>query len=154
MVGGLQALEQEPHVARLLDLAEKVEGLVRSTGTHAAGVVINREPLTQLVPLERSKGNANAIQTQYEDKQLDKLGLLKFDFLGLANLTILDQALRLIERTRGERIRREDIPLNDPRTFALLGSAETTRMFQLESAGRRRYLRELKPDKVEDIIAM
>src|SRR5438309_8444811 len=154
MVGELQALEQEPHVARLLDLAEKVEGLVRSTGTHAAGVVINREPLTQLVPLERSKGNVNAIQTQYEDKQLDKLGLLKFDFLGLANLTILDQALRLIEQSRGQKIRREDIPLDDRKTFDLLGSGETTGMFQLESAGMRRYVRELKPDRVEDIMAM
>src|SRR5881409_2557407 len=154
MVGELQALEQEPHVARLLDLAEKVEGLVRSTGTHAAGVVINREPLTQLVPLERSKGNVNAIQTQYEDKQLEKLGVLKFDFLGLANLTILDQALRLIERDRGISIKREDIPLDDKKTFELLGSGETTGMFQLESAGMRRYIRELKPDRVEDVMAM
>ena len=154
MVGELQALEQEPHVARLLDLAEKVEGLVRSTGTHAAGVVINREPLTQLVPLERSKGNVNAIQTQYEDKQLEKLGVLKFDFLGLANLTILDQALRLIERDRGVRIRREEIPLDDKKTFDLLGTGETTGMFQLESAGMRRYIRELKPDRVEDVMAM
>src|SRR2546430_10131637 len=154
MVGELQALEQEPHVARLLDLAEKVEGLVRSTGTHAAGVVINREPLTQLVPLERSKGNVNAIQTEYEDKQLEKIGMLKFDFPGLGNLTILDQALRLIERHRGVRIRREDIPLDDKKTFDLLGSGETTGMFQLESAGMRRHIRDLKPDRVEDVMAM
>jgi len=154
MVGELRDLEQEPHVGRLLDLAEKVEGLVRSTGTHAAGVVISREPITQLVPLERSKGNANALQTQYEDKQLEKLGVLKFDFLGLGNLTILDHALRLIERERGTKIRREDIPLDDKRTFELLGSGETTGMFQLESAGMRRYIRELKPDRVEDVMAM
>src|SRR5204862_3262133 len=108
MVGELRDLEQEPHGPRLLYLREKVEGLVRSTGTHAAGVVISREPITQLVPLERSKGNANALQTQYEDKQLEKLGVLKFDFLGLGNLTILDHALRLIERERGTKIRRED----------------------------------------------
>src|SRR5438552_1548738 len=142
------------HVQRLLDLAEKVEGLVRSTGTHAAGVVISREPITQLVPLERSKGNVNALQTQYEDKQLEKLGVLKFDFLGLGNLTILEHALRLIERQRGIKIQREDIPLNDRKTFELLGSGETTGMFQLESAGMRRYVRELKPDRVEDVMAM
>jgi DNA polymerase-3 subunit alpha len=154
MVGELRDLEQEAHVGRLLDLAEKVEGLVRSTGTHAAGVVISREPITQLVPLERSKGNVNALQTQYEDKQLEKLGVLKFDFLGLGNLTILEHALRLIARQRGITIRREDIPLDDKRTFDLLGSGETTGMFQLESAGMRRYIRELKPDRVEDVMAM
>jgi DNA polymerase-3 subunit alpha len=154
MSAELRDLEQEAHVQRLLDLAEKVEGLVRSTGTHAAGVVISREPITQLVPLERSKGNVNALQTQYEDKQLEKLGVLKFDFLGLGNLTILEHALRLIERQRGITIRREDIPLNDKKTFDLLGSGETTGMFQLESAGMRRYVRELKPDRVEDVMAM
>src|SRR5213078_4452697 len=93
-------------------------------------------------------------QTQYEDKQLEKLGVLKFDFLGLGNLTILEHALRLIERERGVKIRREDIPLNDRKTFELLGSGETTGMFQLESAGMRRYVRELKPDRVEDVMAM
>ena len=154
MSGELRDLEQEAHIQRLLDLAEKVEGLVRSTGTHAAGVVISREPITQLVPLERSKGNANALQTQYEDKQLEKLGVLKFDFLGLGNLTILEHALRLIEQTRGISIKREDIPLDDKKTFELLGSGETTGMFQLESAGMRRYVRELKPDRVEDVMAM
>jgi len=154
MVAELRDLEQQADVQRLLDLAEKVEGLVRSTGTHAAGVVISREPITQLVPLERSKGNVNALQTQYEDKQLEKLGVLKFDFLGLGNLTILEHALRLIERQRGIKIQREDIPLNDRKTFELLGSGETTGMFQLESAGMRRYVRELKPDRVEDVMAM
>ncbi len=154
MVPELRDMEQEPHVQRLLDLAEKVEGLVRSTGTHAAGVLITRDPLTQLVPLERSKGKAEAIQTQYEDKALDKMGVLKFDFLGLANLTILDESLRLIRETRGIAIERERIPLDDRRTFELLGSGETTGMFQLESAGMRRHIRELKPDRVEDVMAM
>src|SRR5919197_3617065 len=154
MSGELRDLEQDASVSRLPDLSEKVEGLVRSTGTHAAGVVISRDPITELAPLERSKGNVNAIQTQYEDKALEKLGVLKFDFLGLANLTILEHALRLIERHRGVRIKREDIPLDDKKTFELLGSGETTGMFQLESAGMRRYIRELKPDRVEDVMAM
>jgi DNA polymerase-3 subunit alpha len=154
MVAELRDLEQEPHIVRLLDLAEKVEGLVRSTGTHAAGVVITREPLTELVPLERSKGNAEAIQVQYEDKALERLGLLKFDFLGLANLTILDRALKLIRDKRGIDVRREDIPLDDRKTFDLLATGETTGMFQLESAGMRRYVKELRPDRVEDVMAM
>jgi len=154
MVVELQQLEQEgAHVERLLDLAEKVEGLVRSTGTHAAGVVITAEPLSALVPLERSKGTS-AIQTQYEDKSLEKLGLLKFDFLGLSNLTILDEALKLIKTSRGIDIDRARIPLDDQKTFDLLGSGETTGMFQLESAGMRRHIRDLKPDRVEDVMAM
>ena len=153
MVAELRDMEQEPHIQRLLDLAEKVEGLVRSTGTHAAGVVITRNPLTELVPLERSK-KAEAIQSQFEDKSLDKLGVLKFDFLGLGNLTILHEAMRLIKEKRGVDIRREEIPLDDKKTFELLGSGETTGMFQLESAGMRRYVRDLKPDRVEDVMAM
>jgi DNA polymerase-3 subunit alpha len=153
MVAELRDLEQEAHVERLLDLAEKVEGLVRSTGTHAAGVVITAEPLSALVPLERSKGTS-AIQTQYEDKSLEKLGLLKFDFLGLSNLTILDEALKLIKISRGIEIDRARIPLDDKKTFELLGSGETTGMFQLESAGMRRHIRDLKPDRVEDVMAM
>lgn len=154
IVRELQDLEQDPRVERLLDLAERVEGLVRSTGTHAAGVVITRDKLTDLVPLERSKGKADALQTQYEDKQLEKLGFLKFDFLGLSNLTILEHALRLIREQRGVEIRRDEIPLDDARTFALLSSGETTGLFQLESAGMRRHIRDLKPDRVEDVMAM
>ncbi|MFN2520110.1 MAG: DNA polymerase III subunit alpha [Candidatus Limnocylindria bacterium] len=150
----LAAMAEEPHVGRLLDLAEKVEGLVRSTGTHAAGVLISREPITALAPLERPKGNVEGIQTQFEDKQLEALGLLKFDFLGLGNLTILDNALRLIRERRGIDIRRETIPLDDARTYELLASGETTGLFQLESAGMRRYVRDLKPDRVEDVMAM
>ena len=150
----LELLAQAPEVSRLLDLAEKVEGLVRSTGTHAAGVVITRDPLTTLVPIERPKGKADGYQTQYEDKQIEKLGLLKFDFLGLSNLTILDHALKLITEQRGIEIRREEIPLDDAKTFALLASGETTGLFQLESAGMRRYIQQLKPDRVEDVMAM
>src|SRR5256714_1130934 len=150
----LEQLAEEPEVSRLIDLAEKVEGLVRSTGTHAAGLVVTRDPPTTLAPVERPKGKAEGYQTQYEDKQIEKLGLLKFDFLGLSNLTILDHALKLITEQRGVTIKREDIPLSDPKTFALLASGETTGLFQLESAGMRRYIQALKPDRVEDVMAM
>ncbi|MBM4420981.1 MAG: DNA polymerase III subunit alpha [Chloroflexi bacterium] len=144
----------DPQVERLLDLAESVEGLVRSTGTHAAGVVISGDPLIELVPLERPKGKQDGIQTQFEDGGIEKLGLLKFDFLGLRNLTILCRALELIEAHRGVRIDRETIPLDDKKTFALLASGETTGLFQLESPGMRRHIRDLKPDRVEDVMAM
>jgi len=150
----LEQLAREPEVSRLLDLAEKMEGLVRSTGTHAAGVVITRDPLVTLVPVERPKGKAEGYQIQYEDKQIEKLGLLKFDFLGLSNLTILDHAIKLIATQRGITIKREDIPLSDAKTFALLASGETTGLFQLESAGMRRHIQALKPDRVEDVMAM
>ena len=153
-VAELREMAREPEVARLLDLAQKVEGLVRSTGTHAAGVVITREPLTALVPIERTKGKAEGYQTQYEDKALERIGLLKFDFLGLSNLTILDHALRLIKEQRGVVVDRDTIPLDDDKTFALLSSGETTGLFQLESAGMRRHIRELRPDRVEDVMAM
>lgn len=154
MVAEIKQLEADPNVARLLDLAEKVEGLVRSTGTHAAGVLITRDPLIDLVPLERSKGKTDSIQTQFEDKQLEALGLLKFDFLGLGNLTILDRAMALIKEKRGIELRREDLPLDDAKTFELLASGETTGLFQLESAGMRRYVKDLRPDRVEDVMAM
>ncbi|HEU5288559.1 MAG TPA: DNA polymerase III subunit alpha, partial [Candidatus Limnocylindria bacterium] len=154
MVVELRDMEQQPDIVRLLDLAEKVEGLVRSTGTHAAGVVITREPLTNLVPLERSKGKAEALQSQFEDKSLDKLGVLKFDFLGLGNLTILYEAMRLIREKRGVTVERSQIPLDDKKTYELLGSGETTGLFQLESAGMRRHIRDLKPDRIEDVMAM
>ena len=153
-VAELRELAREPRIERLLDLAQKVEGLVRSTGTHAAGVVITREPLVELVPVERPKGKSDGFQIQFEDKQIEKLGLLKFDFLGLSNLTILDNALKLIERERGVRIDRDTIPLDDAATFELLSSGETTGLFQLESAGMRRHIRDLRPDRVEDVMAM
>ncbi|HEX7497469.1 MAG TPA: DNA polymerase III subunit alpha, partial [Candidatus Limnocylindrales bacterium] len=120
---------------------------------HAAGVVISREPLTELMPLQRAT-NSDAVMTQYEMHAVDALGLLKFDFLGLSNLTILRQAVDLIREHRGEEIDLEKIPLDDAKTFELLASGETTGVFQLESAGMRRYIRELRPSTVFDLAAM
>ena len=147
------AYESDPQVTRLIDLAKQVEGVARNASTHAAGVVISREPLTELMPLQRAT-NSDALMTQYEMHGVEALGLLKFDFLGLSNLTILRQAVDLIEENRGERIDLEAIPLDDGKTFALLASGETTGIFQLESPGMRRYIKDLQPTSVYDLAAM
>ncbi|HEU4572820.1 MAG TPA: DNA polymerase III subunit alpha, partial [Candidatus Limnocylindrales bacterium] len=120
---------------------------------HAAGVVISREPLTEIMPLQKAT-NSEALMTQFEMHGVDALGLLKFDFLGLSNLTILKNAVDLIRANRGVEIDLERIPLDDPKTFELLASGETTGIFQLESAGMRRYIRELRPTSVFDLAAM
>jgi DNA polymerase-3 subunit alpha len=140
-------------VHKLIDLARQVEGVARNASTHAAGVVISREPLTELMPLQKAT-NSDSLMTQYEMHGVEALGLLKFDFLGLSNLTILRQAVDLIGDQTGERIDLDRIPLDDTRTFELLSSGETTGVFQLESAGMRRYIRELRPTSVHDLAAM
>jgi DNA polymerase-3 subunit alpha len=143
----------EPPVHRVIEFAKQLEGVARNASTHAAGVVISREPLTELMPLQRAT-NSDGVMTQYEMHGVDALGLLKFDFLGLSNLTILRQAVDLIRDHRGEEIDLEQIPLDDAKTFELLASGETTGVFQLESAGMRRYIRELRPSTVFDLAAM
>ena len=146
--------EGDAQVKKLIDVAKQLEGVARNASTHAAGVVISREPLTDLMPLQRAT-NSDALMTQYEMHGVEALGLLKFDFLGLSNLTILRQAVDLIAQQRGgERIDLETIPLDDAKTFELLASGETTGVFQLESPGMRRYVRELRPTSVHDLAAM
>lgn len=143
----------DPQVRRLIDLARQLEGVARNVSTHAAGVVISREPLTEIMPLQRAT-NSEAVMTQYEMHAVEALGLLKFDFLGLSNLTILRRAVELVREHRGISIDLETIRLDDARTFDLLASGETTGIFQLESAGMRRYIRELRPTSVHDLAAM
>jgi DNA polymerase-3 subunit alpha len=145
--------DSEPQVARVIDFARHLEGVARNASTHAAGVVISREPLTELMPLQKAT-NSDGVMTQYEMHGVEALGLLKFDFLGLSNLTILRQAVDLIRSHRGIEIDLEKIPLDDRKTFELLASGETTGVFQLESAGMRRYIRELQPSTVFDLAAM
>jgi DNA polymerase III subunit alpha len=145
--------EADPQVRRLLGLAQQLEGVARNASTHAAGVVISREPLTDLMPLQRAT-NSDGLMTQYEMHGVEALGLLKFDFLGLSNLTILRQAVDLIRDHRGVEIDLDNLPLEDARTFELLASGETTGIFQLESPGMRRYVRELRPSSVLDLAAM
>jgi DNA polymerase-3 subunit alpha len=143
----------DPAVRRIIDFAKQLEGVARNASTHAAGVVISREPLTELMPLQKAT-NSDAMMTQYEMHGIESLGLLKFDFLGLSNLTILRAAVDLIREHRGVEIDLEQIPLDDARTFELLASGETTGVFQLESAGMRRYVRDLRPTSVYDLAAM
>src|SRR6478609_1449264 len=140
-------VQGDPAVKRITDFARHLEGVARNASTHAAGVVISREPLTELMPLQKAT-NSDALMTQYEMHGVEALGLLKFDFLGLSNLTILRHAVDLVRQERGTEIDLETIPLDDARTFELLASGETTGIFQLESAGMRRYIRELKPTSV------
>jgi DNA polymerase-3 subunit alpha len=143
----------DPAVHRIIDFARQLEGVARNASTHAAGVVISREPLAELMPLQKAT-NSDATMTQYEMHGIEALGLLKFDFLGLSNLTILRAAVDRIREQRGVEIDLERIPLDDAATFALLASGETTGIFQLESAGMRRYIRELRPTSVYDLAAM
>ena len=139
---------------RLLDTARRLEGVVRHASTHACGVVITKEPLTDSVPLQHSSSDENSVVTQYEMHAVEGLGLLKMDFLGLKNLTIIENTLNEIERRHGNRIDIDEIAHGDEETFALLQKGDTTGVFQLESGGMRRYLKELKPNVFEDIIAM
>ena len=141
----------------LVDKAKKLEGVARHTSTHAAGVVISKEPLVEYVPLQRpvrSDSAEDMAMTQFPMDPIAKLGLLKMDLLGLTNLTILEQARRMVTSRRGVNLVFENIPLNDEGTFALLSSGETTGVFQLESAGMRRYVKKLKPSSLGDVAAM
>ncbi|MEO8511686.1 MAG: DNA polymerase III subunit alpha [Chloroflexota bacterium] len=143
----------DDRVDKLIGIAKQVEGVSRHASTHAAGIVISREPLTEIMPLQRAT-DGKTTMTQFEMHACEALGLLKFDFLGLINLTILADAVDLIERTTGRRIDVDALPLDDAKTFELLGTGETTGIFQLESSGMRRYVKELKPTEVRDLAAM
>ena len=148
-----EARDSEPVVARLLEIAQKLEGLYRHASTHAAGMVIGDRPLDELVPLYRDPKSSFPI-TQYNWKLVEAAGLVKFDFLGLKTLTVLEKAVALIKRGRGIEIDLLKVPLDDRRTYELLAKADTVGVFQLEGAGMRESLKRLKPDRFEDIIAM
>ena len=144
--------DSDPEAREILDLARKIEGLARNVGTHAAAVVIADKPLTEYVPLCRVKDKADII-TQWSMGDVEAAGLLKMDFLGLRNLTILTKAVDLIEQTTGKRVDPYKFPLDDKKTFALLQRGETKGIFQLESGGIRDLLQKMKPDHFSDIIA-
>ncbi len=138
----------------LIDNAMKLEGVCRHASTHACGVLITPEPLTNHVPLQYSSSSDNAIVSQYSLHPIEDLGLLKMDFLGLRNLTIIENTIETVEKIHGVKIDIDNLPLKDKKTFELLQKGETTGVFQLESGGMKRYLKQLKPNEFEDIIAM
>lgn len=139
---------------KLIDAAVRLEGTVRHASVHACGVVISAHPLTDYLPLQKAPQGENTVITQFEMHGVEDLGLLKMDFLGLKNLTIIEKTLKLIKSNHGISIDIDRIPLDDEKTFELLQHGDTTGVFQLESSGMRRYLKELKPSELEDIIAM
>jgi DNA polymerase III subunit alpha len=145
--------EREPVTARLLEIAQKLEGLYRHASTHAAGMVIGDRPLEQLVPLYRDPKSSFPI-TQFNWKLVEAAGLVKFDFLGLKTLTVLRKAVDLVKRGRGIDIDLAGLPLDDAASYELLARADTVGVFQLEGTGMRDSLKRLKPDRFEDIIAM
>lgn len=144
--------ERDERVGRLLHLARRLEGMVRHASTHAAGVVIANRPLTEYLPLY--KGVGGEITTQYAMKDVERIGLVKFDFLGLKTLTIMKKATELIKKTRGVEVDLSHCPLKDKKTFQLLASGDTTGVFQLESQGMRELLRKLRPATFDDLIAL
>jgi len=145
-------MEKDPKVREVLEVAMRLEGLNRHASVHAAGVVIAAEPLTDLVPLMRDQEGRPV--TQYDMGAVEALGLLKMDFLGLRTLTFLDEAKRIVKASQGVELDYDALPLDDPKTFALLSRGETKGVFQLESGGMTATLRGLKPRRFEDLIAI
>ncbi|MCJ7830997.1 MAG: DNA polymerase III subunit alpha, partial [Dehalococcoidia bacterium] len=159
------AYDLDEQVRRLVDTAQRLEGIARHASTHAAGVVISGEPLVEHLPLQRpsrgarggesANGEENAIpMTQFAMEQVAEIGLLKMDFLGLVNLTILDQAVGIVRETRGIELDIKGLPDGDPKTYDMLSKGETFGVFQLESPGMRRYIQELRPASIADLSAM
>ena len=146
------ARDSDPVVARAFNIAQKLEGLHRHASTHAAGIVIGERPLNEMVPLYRDP-KSNMPVTQFNMKWVEQAGLVKFDFLGLKTLTVLETAAALL-RKRGVEIDLTAMPLDDEKTYAMLGRAEAVGIFQLESQGMRRALLDMRPDRFEDIIAL
>src|SRR5579871_3718570 len=154
--------DRDPLVRELIDIARKLEGTNRNAGTHAAGVVIANGPLSNFVPLQRvirkgdgdgSRHDEAVITTQWVMGDLEKVGLLKMDFLGLRTLTLLDNAVKRIEKTHGEKIDLQKLPLDDPKTYALLQRGDAKGVFQFESDGIRELLKRMRPDNIRDLIA-
>ena len=146
--------EQDERAKKLIDLAKKLEGVARHASTHACGVVISKDPLDNIVPLQHPTQGDENIVTQYEMHSIEDLGLLKMDFLGLKNLTIIEDTLARIYVVRGEKIDIEKLPQDDKETYKTLQHGNTAGVFQLEGGGMTRYLVEMKPTEFEDLIAM
>ncbi|MDE2026708.1 MAG: DNA polymerase III subunit alpha, partial [Patescibacteria group bacterium] len=151
-----RAYQGEAETKKLIDIAKKIEGVVRHASIHAAGVVIADKPLTEYVPIQKEPSGGEKVVTQYDMYTVgeDGVGLLKMDFLGLRNLTIIEESLKFMKQNQNIEIEMSTLPVDDTPTYELLASAETTGIFQLESAGMRRYIKELKPTNIFDLMAM
>src|ERR1700704_3846846 len=147
-----EAARKDPRIAEVMEVALRLEGLCRNASVHAAGVVISPEPLKTLVPLYRT--NRDEVVTQYDMNGLEKLSLLKMDFLGLTTLTIIDNALKLIEQHRGVKVVLEDVPLDDAASYEIFSKGFTSGVFQFESPGMRDILRRYQPTRIEDLTAL
>ncbi|HEY7926450.1 MAG TPA: DNA polymerase III subunit alpha [Candidatus Dormibacteraeota bacterium] len=144
--------ESEGWARQIIDIAKRLEGICRNASTHAAGVVIGTEPLTNIVPLQRSTtGDRSSAVTMFDMNSVAQIGLLKVDFLGLSNLTVIDEAVGMIERTTGRRIDIDEIPLDDPATYALLCKADSHGVFQMEATFAKRILLDMQPRSLEDL---
>ncbi len=147
-----QAYDQDPKVKKWIDLALRLENTNKTYGVHAAGVVISRDPLDEIVPLQRNK--EGQVITQYYMEDIADLGLLKMDFLGLRNLTLIQEALKWIEKTKHQTIDIDNVPVDDLKTYKLLGEGELSGIFQLESSGMKQIVKDLKPSCMDDIGAI
>jgi DNA polymerase-3 subunit alpha len=147
-------IDSKSHLKEVFTIAKKLEGCVRHVSVHACAVIIGRDDLTQNTPLQWAPGADEIKITQFPYQQLEKIGLLKMDFLGLKNLSIIEKAVANIERTTGKKLDLSTIALDDSKTFELFAKGDTTGVFQFESSGMRRYLRELCPTEFEDLVAM
>ncbi len=154
-----QVYNAEPYIRELIDTARKMEGTIRNAGTHAAGVIITDKPVVEYIPLHRPTGGSEEgvpikTLTQFEMSTIESLGLLKVDFLGLTTLTIMSRACELIKQRHGVEFNLLNIPLDDPKTYELLGSGDTAGVFQYEGSGMRRWMMEMKPTSLDNAVAM
>ncbi|MBI5115563.1 DNA polymerase III subunit alpha [Candidatus Poribacteria bacterium] len=145
-------MKEDPEVAQLLEIAQSLEGISRHTSTHAAGVVISPRPIYEFAPLYQSSNGD--VTTQYSMTNLEAIGLLKMDFLGLKTLTVIDQTLQMVKHLHGKQIDIDNLPLDDPATFRLLNNAQTLGVFQLESAGMRDLARKVGIDRFDELVAV
>jgi DNA polymerase-3 subunit alpha len=146
--------DTNPEAKKLIDTARHLEGVARHASVHACGTVIAKEPLMERVPLQFAPGKKDIIITQFEGHAVEDMGLLKIDFLGLKNLTIIENTLQLVKELRNEVVDISKIPLDDKKTFELLQRGDTTGVFQFESSGMRRYMKDIRPTELEDLIAL
>jgi DNA polymerase-3 subunit alpha len=150
----IQFVERDEAAKQVLDTAFEIEGFARHAGTHAAGVVISEEPLTEIVPLQRVARDEGSVMVQHPMGDVEALGLLKVDFLGLRNLDVIEETLETIKQATGEEVDIRTIPLDDEKTLKLFAGGDTFGVFQFESSGMQRMLQEVRPDRFDDLVAL